>query len=603
MTTSAFTPSDIVINPSTVVPSQDIRTPLTVRVNGVTNVYVPFSATSLCSVELQFPAVYTGWGACYLEKLTNPQNVDNLYALHFSVQKYLYLPEQPSARSVTFDVTASTCNVFTEESSFSIVQSGCAICEVTFDWGAYGNSYTVTYPLGESISYDDVAYTLSDLLNAGLGWDGKFYYNNEFTSEVHFGSDTVNSNITIYANIFEVIRFNVIDGKTQDRLSPVIILIDDEPADLLTCPEYQEYDYILIPPCSGKTEEFKVIAAYDGYNTKIGNYSFDTLNGRSILLEANQNTGEFTVTFEWSDTVDFDPYLQIFDSDMNLLLEDAVSGFTANPANLYYSSHSEYAQDNYREESGYEAWLDEQGRENAAYAIIKKDGIFYELDYDYRGEKDRVPIEHMTGKVNLDGNRIYRFMLNDCAKEDKYGLKKSNSKVTLTLENNEYVFSASGDTLYWTVFDIKKVNGIWSAVTIDEYSDIAQPGFIGCPGPETDMILVSGVTSWDDGGEITEGITREFSLDAYPTGYEIDFYPSSTGTYRINIEQTEGAGYPVVGIYNGDTVVTTEGPNTDDVNIDATFTIQNTQTHIVKLVFWSGGATQGKMNVTITKEQ
>lgn len=125
--TSAFTPSDIVINPSTVVPSQDIQTPLTIRVSGVTNVYVPFSATSLCSVELQFSSAYTGWVTCYLEKLTNPQNVNNLYALRFSIQKYLYFPGQPSSRSMAFDVTAATCNIFTEESSFSIVQSGCEI--------------------------------------------------------------------------------------------------------------------------------------------------------------------------------------------------------------------------------------------------------------------------------------------------------------------------------------------------------------------------------------------------------------------------------------------------------------------------------------------
>ena len=125
--TSAFTPSDIVINPSTVVPSQDIQTPLTIRVSGVTNVYIPFSATSLCSVELQFPSAYTGWVACYLEKLTNPQNVNNLYALRFSIQKYRYLPGRPSSRSMAFDVTAATCNIFTEESSFSIVQNGCEI--------------------------------------------------------------------------------------------------------------------------------------------------------------------------------------------------------------------------------------------------------------------------------------------------------------------------------------------------------------------------------------------------------------------------------------------------------------------------------------------
>lgn len=596
--TSAFTPSDIVINPSTVVPSQDIQTPLTSRVSGVTNVYVPFSASSLCSVELQFSSAYTGWVTCYLEKLTNPQNVDDLYALHFSIQKYLYLPGQPSSRSMAFDVTAATCNIFTEESSFSIIQSGCAICEVTFDWGLYGNSYTVTYLLGESINYDDVAYTLSDLLNAGLGWDGKFYYNQEFTSEVHFGSDTINSSITIYANTFEVIMFNIIDGKTQDRLSPAIILINGQQADLLTCPEYQAYDYILIPPYSSKTEEFEVIAAYDGYNTKTGNYSFNTLNGHSILLEANQNPGEFTVAFEWSNRIDFDPYLQIFDSNMNLLLEDEVNGFTTKPANLYYNSHQQ--DDNYMEESGYNTWLSGQGRTNVAYALIKKDGTFYELDYDYTGEDYRDPIEHMSGKVNLNGNRIYRFMLNTC--DNNFGLAESNSKVTLTLENNEYVFYASEDKVYWTVFDIKKVNGIWTAVTIDEYSDMAQPGFIGCPEPGADKVLASGVTSWDDGGEITEGITSEFSFNTYSAGYEIDFNPGVTGLYRINIQQTEGAGYPVVGIYSGGTRVMSSGPN-EGVNINGTFRIQNAQTHTVKLAFWSGGVTHGKMNVTITKEQ
>ena len=597
--TSAFTPSDIVINPSTVVPSQDIQTPLTIRVSGVTNVYVPFSATSLCSVELQFSSAYTGWVTCYLEKLTNPQNVNNLYALHFSIQKYRYFPGQPSSRSMAFDVTAATCNIFTEESSFSIIQSGCAVCEVTFDWGLYASSYTIIYPLGEPISYDDVAYTLSDLLDAGLGWDGKFYYDQAFTSEVHFGSDTANSSIIIYANTFEVIRFNVIDGQTQDRLNPAIILIDGQPADLLTCPEYQAYDYILIPPYSSKTAEFEVIAVYDGYNTKTGDYSFNTLDRHSILLEANQNPGEFTVAFEWSNRIDFDSYLQIFDSDMNLLLEDDVTGFITKPANLYYNSHQ--GDDGYMEESGYNAWLSGQGRTNVAYALIKKDGTFYELDYDYQGESGRDPVEHMTGKVNLSGNRIYRFMLNACSSDQ--GLAESNSKVTLTLENNEYVFYASEDKVYWTVFDIKKVNGIWSAVTIDEYSDMAQPGFIGCPGPGPEKILNSGVTSWDDGGEITEGITREFSFNTYSTGYEIDFNPGVTGVYRINIQQTEGAGYPVVGIYSGGTIVRSSGPNSEEVNINTTFRAQNTQTHTVKLVFWSGGVTHGKMNITITKEQ
>jgi len=106
---TAFTYNDIIINPTTVI--QNISQPLTVHSGDTTEIYLCFTATSLCTMAISgSPDAYSGYCELHIEKLTNSQNVDGLYAFHFTMQKYIYEPGEASYINFSFTYTAETCN-------------------------------------------------------------------------------------------------------------------------------------------------------------------------------------------------------------------------------------------------------------------------------------------------------------------------------------------------------------------------------------------------------------------------------------------------------------------------------------------------------------
>jgi hypothetical protein len=480
------------------------------------------------------------------------------------------------------------------------------MCHVTFNWGAYstpGNNknYTVDYYTGDNIDDADIRYGLDDLIPEGLGWDGKFYYDQAHTNEVIFDCDTVERDITIYANVFKVIRFNA-----KDATNPLISLdgvtfeigVDAEhllPAELLYCPEYTDFQYVIMAPTS---QTFTIAAYKEEYSDYEEEFTVARLDTGAILMEKALDYGSFAITAQWfpknesgeyitgETSADFDSYIQIYDSNMDMVYEDTVSGYESHYAHLFYGSHTrnEKVEPNWASASGYDDWLAEIGRENKAYAATKFDGIFYELDYDSRSGKDVdgniLHIEHMTGKVNLNGNRVYRFMLNDCDGDGH--MSYYESKVSVVFNGKTYRYEIpSGGKRFWVVFDIKKVNGVWRVVEVNKFDNFGPFGLETCPGVDEEFHIDSAVTNWDTTRTITLGEDLVLNFNNENLGYEIEFTPSESGDY--NFSAIANSGLPMFEIIDGDDNYSFYRENWESPDIYTTIPLEESVTYTFKI--------------------
>ena len=150
MDTLELTREDIVNNEQITI--SDLSNPLTVDDGDYFHVYIGISATSLCEVDLEITDGFIGgYGSISLERLTRQTN---MYALHFSLDSYLYDYQEPQYRNSEFFITAYTCGELSEEAEFSISQKGCEhTCTITWK-----NENTIletdTAQVGTSPSYD-----------------------------------------------------------------------------------------------------------------------------------------------------------------------------------------------------------------------------------------------------------------------------------------------------------------------------------------------------------------------------------------------------------------------------------------------------------------
>ena len=157
-----------------------------------------------------------------------------------------------------------------------------------------------------------------------------------------------------------------------------------------------------------------------------------------------------------------DSHLLIYDAATTQLMKEDGE---ITDAHLRYNSHSG---NNDRVDP---TWAQAKGYTGDAYAAIQCDNNFYELDYDDRsGEKNYN--EHIFGK--LVSGRVYRFVVHDYSQGNhmsdfgtQVDLMVGNTKYPIPVSPNPYVpyQVPPGNYYYWTVFDIKEVNGVWSVDT------------------------------------------------------------------------------------------------------------------------------------------
>ena len=134
MDTLELTREDIVDNGQITI--SNLNTPVTVDDGDAFHVYIGISATSLCEVDLEFTDDYMEYGDIYLERLTRQTN---MYALHFSLDSYLYDSDKPEYRESEFLITAHTCGELSEEAELVINQKGCpGTCTIT--WKNHDNT-------------------------------------------------------------------------------------------------------------------------------------------------------------------------------------------------------------------------------------------------------------------------------------------------------------------------------------------------------------------------------------------------------------------------------------------------------------------------------
>ena len=137
----------------------DISNPLTVDDGDYFHVYIGISATSLCEVDLVFTDDFNDYGNISLERLTGQEN---MYALHFSLDSYLYDYQESQYRNSEFFITAYTCGELSEEAELSISQKGCehtcAIikCILTSGGSLNNTSELSGFTFGEGVSYLDI---------------------------------------------------------------------------------------------------------------------------------------------------------------------------------------------------------------------------------------------------------------------------------------------------------------------------------------------------------------------------------------------------------------------------------------------------------------
>lgn len=117
MTTTVTITSGSFASDATMVIS-DLSQALIVDSTSLTKVYVPFSATSVCSVSLTFDDSYSAYGGYNVIKL---ERMANTYVIYFELDK-----DNEITRYSNFDITVNACSKHTSKSTtITIEQEAC----------------------------------------------------------------------------------------------------------------------------------------------------------------------------------------------------------------------------------------------------------------------------------------------------------------------------------------------------------------------------------------------------------------------------------------------------------------------------------------------
>ena len=404
--------------------------------------------------------------------------------------------------------------------------------------------------------------------------------------------------------MFAPILFKVIDAKTEDTLDSATFVINGSKIESVFLKDI----YIIKPPFSNSATNFELVVLRDGYNDKHDVYEVENLykDGKpeplTIRLERLQRPGEFTTTLEWDGKTDFDSHMMIFDDSMNLLLQDEVVSSRTATAMLYFDNRCEDF-GTWSGNSGYVNYMKQNGITNKPCSAIRCDGIFYELDYDNLGDYDKGNVEHISGRVSLDENRIYRFIIYKYNRGGT-GFKDSKARVTIMLNNKEHHIKPINNKMYWILFDIKKVNRDWVVGLINDCTDTIPQGFLSQNNVDDVQQCIKTYASY---GTIQEGITNELTFTNNKNGLEAEFTPSSIGKYQISLSIIECVGYPIVWIYtkkNGVEKLKKKISGLSATSMNVMFSInsqQDIQTYTMKFALWTGNNEGGKFSINITK--
>ena len=428
--------------------------------NGDTiNVYVLFSATTVCSVAVSYADEYRACATPKIVRLTNERNPQNLYALQMTLDK-----ENETERRIQVKTTINGCSGVVSKTIISLITQKTCECAVTYYWGNFDEPVTRKYYVGDTISSQDKNHTVTEIERAGYTWDGEFYYKmprtpNDSWEKVYFNHDIVRGYTSVFANIYKRLVFNVIDARTRAIIEGATITINGRQQELFASHD-EQYKYAINAPCNSDDEQFEVVVSANNYISGRSQRTYINLNKGDILLEKEMEPNEFTITLKW-DVVPKWSNPTPDDMDSHLVICDADG---TQKAHLHYNSGKISDNSNIKSE-------------------IECDGLRYELDFDdVSGVKDYT--EHVHGWIKEDSDNIYRFFVKDYTFSSGHRMYDWNTRVKLCWGNKFYPQSVTGEEYYrvrdmvsagddeknrkyWIVFDIKKdkSSGRWQVVT------------------------------------------------------------------------------------------------------------------------------------------
>jgi hypothetical protein len=248
-------------------------------------------------------------------------------------------------------------------------------------------------------------YEFKDLVEGGVGWDEKWYTDTSYTTEVTTPY-TVLGDATFYANLYRVIRFNVLDTQTREPITPESLKLNGVEITNIDHSTYSDYVYVIKAPYDSTTQTFTIAVTAEGYEDLTLTYSLDTLDTHDILLTKTQGADDLNMNVQWdAPRHDFDAHLYIYNNGQT-------DGEAA--AHLYYGSNKP---------SGY------QGDANVSDAIEYPKGLtppnYYTLDYDDDISSTGTINNHSE---NISGKLIsgltYKFVIVDFEQGDK--IKEQN---------------------------------------------------------------------------------------------------------------------------------------------------------------------------------
>ena len=249
-------------------------------------------------------------------------------------------------------------------------------------------------------------YDFEDLVEDGVGWNEKWYTNTSYTTEVTTPY-TVLGDATFYANLYRVIRFNVLDIQTRVPVTPTTLTLNGTAITNIPHPSYSDYTYVIRAPYDSTTQTFTIAVTATGYDNETLTYSLNTLDTHDILLTKTQGADDFNINVHWdAPRHDFDSHLYIYSNGQEV-------------AHLSYQSDLP---------SGYSG--------NASDAIEYPTGLtppnYYTLDYDddtSGGGTVNNHSENVSGK--LISGLTYKFVLVDYEGGNK--IKEQNCVMSLKI--------------------------------------------------------------------------------------------------------------------------------------------------------------------------
>lgn len=280
-------------------------------------------------------------------------------------------------------------------------------------------------------------YNFNFLVERGVGWDEKWYTDTSYTTEVTTPY-TVSNNATFYANLYRVIRFNVLDTQTREPITPESLKLNGVEIVNIEHSTYSDYTYVIKAPYDSTTQTFTIEVTAEGYEDVTLTYSLDALDTHDILLAKTQGADDFNINIQWdAPRNDFDAHLYIYEGGSQV-------------AHLYYGSNKP---------SGYKG--------TASDAIEYPTGLtpsnYYTLDYDddtQSGGTQKNHTENVSGK--LISGLTYKFVVHDFENGNK--IKEQNCVMTLTMSGTVRRFIPINTTTdnQWEVLTISETSpNVW----------------------------------------------------------------------------------------------------------------------------------------------